>query len=153
MFPLTSILILNITRLFDTTQSSPHVAIPQSPIALESSSQSEMTAIPCINLSNSWNAHPQGIGLSYRSNLMEAWQSMNIMQGRISFKFQDLPERWLGSRSYHGLFGDLGRSYSRVIAANELTHVHLTHIELSWGGDKKKKLIGGEGETFPYCPF
>jgi hypothetical protein len=54
---------------------------------------------------------------------MVAWQSMNIMQGRISFKFQDLPERRLGSRSYHGLFGDLGRSYSRVIAADELTHV------------------------------
>jgi hypothetical protein len=54
---------------------------------------------------------------------MEAWQSMNIMWGRISFKFQDLLERRLGSRSYHGLFGDLGKSYFRVIAADELTHI------------------------------
>jgi hypothetical protein len=81
-----------------------------------------MTAIPCIDLSNSRDAHPQAIGSSYGSNPMVAWQSMNIMQGRISFKFQDLPERRLGSKSYHGLFGDLG-SYSRVIAADELTHV------------------------------
>jgi hypothetical protein len=105
------------------TQSSPHIAIPQNPIALESSSQSEPTAIPCIDSSNSQDAHPQAIGSSYGSNPMVAWQSMNIMQGRILFKFQDLPERRLGSRSYYGLFGDLGRSYSRVIAANESTHV------------------------------
>jgi hypothetical protein len=123
MFLPTSTSILNVTCLFNTTQSSPHITFPQSPITLESSSQSEMTAIPCINLSNSRNAHPQAIGSSYGLNLMEAWQSMNIMQGRISFKFQDLPERGLGSRSYHGLFGDLGRSYSRVIAADELTHI------------------------------
>jgi hypothetical protein len=82
-----------------------------------------MTAIPCIDSSNSKNAHPQAIGSSYRSNLMVAWQSMNIMQGRISFKFQDLMERQLGSRSYHGLFGYLGKSYSRVIAADESTHI------------------------------
>jgi hypothetical protein len=56
-------------------------------------------------------------------NPMVAWQSMNIMQGRISFKFQDLPERQLDSRSYHGLFGDLGRSYFRIIAADESMHV------------------------------
>jgi hypothetical protein len=68
---------------------------------------------------------------------MVAWQSMNIMQGRILFKFQDLLERQLGSRSYHGLFGDLGKNYSRVIVA----------------GDKEKKPIGGEGEIFPCCPF
>jgi hypothetical protein len=54
---------------------------------------------------------------------MVAWQSMNIMQRRILFKFQDLLERRLDSRSYHGLFGDLGRSYFRIIAANELMHV------------------------------
>jgi hypothetical protein len=137
MFPLISTSTLNVTSLFNMTQSSPHVTIPQSPIALESSSQSDTTAIPCIDLSNSRNAHPQAIRLSYGSNPMVAWQSRNIMQGRILFKFQDLPERQLGSRSYHGLFGDLGRSYSRVIAA----------------GDKEKKPIGGEGETFPYCPF
>jgi hypothetical protein len=77
----------------------PHVNSPRSPIALESSSQSETTAIPCIDLSNSQNAHPQAIGSSYGLNPMVAWQSMNIMQGRISFKFQDLPERRLGSRS------------------------------------------------------
>jgi hypothetical protein len=29
-----------------------------------------------------------------------------------------------------------GKSYSRVVAAGD-----------------KEKLIGGEGETFPYCPF
>jgi hypothetical protein len=75
---------------------------------------------------------------------------MNIMQGRILFKFQDLPERRLDLRSYHGLFGDLGRSYFRIIAANESTHVSSdSHGE----GDKKKKPIGGEGETFPYCSF
>jgi hypothetical protein len=54
---------------------------------------------------------------------MVAWKSMNIMQGRVLFKFQDLTERQLGSRSYHGLFGDLGKCYFRVIAANELMHV------------------------------
>jgi hypothetical protein len=123
MFLLTSTSTLNITCLFNTTQSSPHITIPQSPITLESSSQSKPTAIPCIDSSNSQDAHPQAIGLSYRSNPMIAWQSMNIMQGRISFKFQDLLERPLDSRSYHGLFGDLGRSYFRIIAANESTHV------------------------------
>jgi hypothetical protein len=118
MFSPPSTSTLNVICLFDMTQSSPHVAIPQSPIALESSSQSKLTAIPCIDSSNSRDGHPQAIGSSYRSNPMVAWQRMNIMQGKILFKFQDLPERRLGSKSYHGLFGD-----SRVIAADESTHL------------------------------
>jgi hypothetical protein len=52
-----------------------------------------------------------------------AYQSMIIMQGRISSKFQDLPERQLGLRKSHGLFGDLGKSYSRVIAVDESMHI------------------------------
>jgi hypothetical protein len=123
MFPLTSILIFNITCLFDMTQSSPHVIIPQSLIALQNSSQSETTALPCIDSSNSQAAYPQAIGSSYEMNLMVTWQSMDIMQGRILFKFQDLLERQLGSRNYHKLFEYLGKSHSRVIAANESMHI------------------------------
>jgi hypothetical protein len=123
MFPLISTSTLNVTSLFNTTQSSPHVVIPQSPITLASSSQSELTTVPCIDSSNSRNAHPQAIGSSYGTNPMVAWQSMNIIQGTISFKFQDLQERQLDSTSYHGLFGDSGRSYFRMMAADELMHI------------------------------